>query len=73
MSIKVKNARVVYDFYCPACHKNLVLQNFGNLTGKTNRHLKTDSCPCCKLRLSIDYDKARNEVVATVKEQAHAN
>lgn len=73
MSHKVKNARVVYDFDCPACHKNLVLQNFDNLTGKTNRHLTTSHCPRCIARLSIDYNKAQNMVVATVKEQAHAN
>ena len=73
MSHKVKNASVVYELFCPACSKQLTVQNFGHISGKTNRHLTTDSCPCCKVRLSIDYDKARNEVVATVKEQAHAN
>lgn len=68
MSINVKNARVVYDFTCPVCDKGLVLQNYGNLTGKTNRHLTIDHCLRCETRLSIDYNKVRNEVVATVRE-----
>lgn len=69
MSHKVRNARVIYDFDCPACGKELTLQNF-KILGKTNRHLTTDDCLCCKARLSIDYDKVSNKVVATVKEKA---
>lgn len=67
MSIKVKNSSVVYDLFCPVCSKRLTIQNFGHISGKTNRHLTTDDCPSCKARLSIDYDKISNEVIAKVK------
>lgn len=70
MSHKVKNSSVVYNLFCPACNKQITVQNFGRISGKTNRHLTSDDCPCCKVRLSIDYDKVRNEVVATVKEKS---
>ena len=66
MSINVKNARIVYDFSCPACGKGLILQNF-TVKAKRSRHLTNGKCLGCKARLSIDYDKVRNEVVATVK------
>ena len=68
MSKQIKNARVVYDFDCPVCHKSLFLQNFDNISGKRNRHLTTNNCLRCETRLSIDYNKAANMVVATIKE-----
>ena len=68
MSHKVKNSSVVYSLFCPACSKPLNIQNFGHISGKTNRHLTTDACPSCKAVLSIDYDKEQNKVVATAKE-----
>lgn len=68
MSINVKNARVVYDFECPVCSNSLVLQNFNSISGKADRHLTTDHCPRCETRLSVDYNKAINTVVATVRE-----
>lgn len=68
MSHKVKNSSVVYSVFCPVCSKLLNIQNFGHISGKTNRHLTTDNCPSCKEVLSIDYDKVQNKVVATAKE-----
>ena len=68
MSHKVQNSSVVYSVICPACSKPLNVQNFGHISGKTNRHLTTDACPSCKAVLSIDYDKEQNKVVATAKE-----
>lgn len=68
MSHKVKNSSVVYSVFCPVCSKPLVIQNFGHISGKTNRHLTTNSCPSCKEVLSVDYDKEQNKVIATAKE-----
>lgn len=67
MSHEVKNSSVVYSVFCPVCSKPLVIQNFGHISGKTNRHLTTDACPSCQEVLSIDYDKEQNKVVATAK------
>ena len=46
--MKVKNARTVYDFECPVCHKSLVYQTTDNISGKTNRHLSISNCAVCK-------------------------
>lgn len=64
----IKNARTVYDFDCPVCHKSLVYQTTDNISGKTNRHLSISHCAVCETRLSIDYSKSKNMVLATVKE-----
>ena len=36
MSHKVKNSSVVYNLFCPACNKQITVQNFGRISGKTN-------------------------------------
>ena len=66
--MKVKNARTVYDFECPVCHKSLVYQTTDNISGKTNQHLSISNCAVCETRLSIDYSKSKNMVLATVEE-----
>lgn len=73
MSIKVKNARVVYDVDCPVCPAVLTYQRDEAVRGMKSEHLSIGHCTNCGTRVSIDYDKSRNEVVATVKEQANAN
>ena len=64
----IKNARTVYDFDCPVCKTSLVYQTTDKISGKTNRHLSISNCAVCEKRLSIDYSKSKNMVLATVKE-----
>ena len=68
MSIKVKNARVVYDVDCPVCPVTLIYQTTATVRGMKSEHLSIGHCANCGTRVSIDYDKSTNMVVATVKE-----
>ncbi|WP_413190828.1 hypothetical protein [Psychrobacter sp. AT9] len=68
MSAKIKNARVVYDVVCPVCPAELIYQSAETVRGIKSEHLSIGHCTNCGTRVSIDYDKAKNVVVATVKE-----
>lgn len=68
MSIYIKNSRVVYDVACPVCPANLIYQSAETIRGMRSEHLSIGHCENCQTRLSIDYDKEVNMVVATVKE-----
>lgn len=70
MSINVKNARVVYSLFCRACATGVTLKGFDDIPTDDNHHLMVTCCPSCGTSLSVNYDKAQNMVVATVKEQA---
>lgn len=68
MSITIKNARVVYDVVCPVCPANLIFQTDATVRGIKSEHLSIGHCKNCATRVSIDYDRVQNMVVATVKE-----
>lgn len=68
MSIYIKNSRVIYDVACPVCPAILTYQRDEAVRGMRSEHLSINHCANCQTRLSIDYNKSCNEVVATVKE-----
>ena len=68
MSINIKNARVIYDVACPVCPAELIYQSAETVRGIKSEHLSIGHCTNCGTRVSIDFDKTQNMVVATVKE-----